>query len=132
MADDSGLVVPMLKEEPGIHSKRYAGDNAADVDNRQKLLEAMRHFHGLDRSAYFECSLALCCPDGMEKSVTGTCEGHILFEERGSNGFGYDPLFVKHDYDKSFAEVTESVKNRISHRRKAFEKLLPTLETLRL
>jgi XTP/dITP diphosphohydrolase len=131
LADDSGLVVPMLNGEPGIHSRRYAGDNASDIDNRQKLLTAMELFSGLQRSAYFECCLAWCSPDGTVKTVTGICEGSILTEERGRNGFGYDPLFLKHDYDKTFAELDESIKNRISHRHKAFEKLSGAFENLK-
>lgn len=131
LADDSGLVVPRLKNEPGIYSRRYAGPEASDAENRKKLLHEMRNFQGPDRDAYFECALALCGPsDGYEKCVIGTCEGSILTEERGRNGFGYDSLFIKHDYDKTFAELDESVKNRISHRYKAFEKLINTLASL--
>lgn len=130
LADDSGLVVPALGNAPGTHSRRYAGEEATDAENRSKLLAAMRHLADLQRAAYFECCLALAGPEGIKKSVTGTCEGVILTEERGRNGFGYDPLFVKHEYDKSFAEIEEITKNRISHRRKAFDKLLPTLESL--
>lgn len=131
LSDDSGLVVPRLKGEPGVYSARYAGLNANDADNRAKLLEAMQGFSGLERAAYFECCLALCGPDGSEKCVTGVCEGHILTAERGHNGFGYDPLFVKNDYDKTFAELDENVKNRISHRYRAFERLIPFLESLK-
>ncbi len=130
LADDSGLVVPMLQGSPGVYSARYAGENAADIDNRQKLLREMQNFSGLERSAYFECCLVLCNDEGIEKCVTGICEGHILTEERGRNGFGYDPIFVKNDYEKTFAELDDSVKNRISHRYKAFEKLANTLEAL--
>ncbi len=132
LADDSGLVVPMLKGDPGVYSARYAGENATDGDNRRKLVQAMQHLTGIERAAYFECCLALCGPDGYEKCVTGLCEGMILSEERGRNGFGYDPLFIKHDYDKTFAELDESTKNRISHRYKAIEKLRVVLETLKV
>lgn len=130
LADDSGLVVPALGGSPGVNSRRYAGEEATDGENRQKLLEAMRGLNGQQRSAYFECCLALASPEGLKKCVTGKSEGIILNEERGRNGFGYDPLFVKHEYDKSFAEIDESVKNRISHRHKALEKLTPILEAL--
>lgn len=130
LADDSGLIVPRLKNEPGVYSRRYAGANASDAENRKKLLHEMRNLQGPDRDAYFECALVLCSPEGFEKSVVGICEGHILSEERGRNGFGYDSLFIKHDYDKTFAELGESVKNRISHRYKAFEKLINTLASL--
>ena len=128
LGDDSGLIVPALNGIPGVYSARYAGEESTDADNRRKLLQEMEALQGLKRSAYFECCLALCSPDGVEKTFIGICEGMILTEERGSNGFGYDSLFIKHDYDKSFAELDESTKNRISHRYKAFEKLGRALE----
>jgi XTP/dITP diphosphohydrolase len=131
VADDSGLVVPALEGAPGVISARWAGVGATDRENRKKLLSEMKKLKGLQRAAYFECCLVLAAPNGeIKKSVTGICEGLVLEEERGNNGFGYDPLFIKHDYDKSFAELDESTKNRISHRAKAFQKLLPTLEGL--
>ncbi|MEM1283557.1 MAG: RdgB/HAM1 family non-canonical purine NTP pyrophosphatase [Chlamydiota bacterium] len=131
LADDSGLVVPALQGEPGIYSKRYAGSDATDAENRHKILEAMKGKSDLERAAYYECSLVLADPNGqIKKFVRGICEGFLVDEEKGRNGFGYDALFVKHDYDKTFAELEESVKNRISHRSKAIEKILPALETL--
>lgn len=130
LADDSGLVVPSLGGAPGINSRRYAGDDATDTENRQKLLTELQGKKEHERSAYFECCLALAKPEGLIKCVTGICEGVIIKEERGRNGFGYDPLFVKYDYDKTFAELEDVTKNRISHRRKAFEKLLGSLEAM--
>lgn len=130
ISDDSGLVVPAIKGEPGVYSARYAGLNATDVDNRKKLLAAMNHLQGLDRSAYFECTLALAGPADFSKVFRGICEGYIAAEEKGKNGFGYDPLFIKHDYSQTFAELAESIKNRISHRRKAVDKALLFLEQL--
>lgn len=131
LADDSGLVVPSLQGQPGILSRRYAGPQATDAENRKKLLQAMQGFDMLKRAAYYECSLAISSPGGLKKCVTGICEGFISIEEKGRNGFGYDPLFVKNDYDKTFAELEEATKNRISHRRKAFERLTSFLETLK-
>ncbi len=131
LADDSGLVVPALRGEPGVRSSRYAGPQATDADNRKKLLQAMEHLHGPERVAYAECCLALANPAGVVKCVEGICEGYIATEPRGRHGFGYDPLFVKSDYEKTFAEMDESIKNRISHRHKAFERLLNFLETLK-
>lgn len=128
LADDSGLVVPRLHGNPGVHSRRYAGAKATDGDNCRKLLQEMQHLIGPDRTAYFECCLALCGPDGTEKSVTGIVEGTILTEIRGSHGFGYDSLFLKHDYNQTFAELPPSAKDRISHRFKAFQKILTILE----
>ena len=130
LADDSGLVVMALNGAPGIRSRRYAGEDATDAENRLKLMTAMIDLPEHQRNAYYECSLALASPNGLKKCVIGHCEGTILREEKGRNGFGYDSLFVKNEYDKSFAEIDESTKNRISHRYKAFEKLAPTLETL--
>lgn len=131
LADDSGLVVPALQGEPGVKSKRYAGLNATDSENLQKLLKAMKNLHGQARTAYFECCLAIANPSGVKKCVEGICEGHIIQEPRGRYGFGYDSLFIKNDYEKTFAELNDTIKNRISHRRKAFERLLTFLETLK-
>jgi XTP/dITP diphosphohydrolase len=83
-----------------------------------------------DRQAFFECSIALASPEGLKKCVKGTCEGTLLSTDRGGSGFGYDPLFIKHGYNKTFAEIGESVKNRISHRRKALDKILLSLESI--
>lgn len=130
LADDSGLVVPALSGAPGVYSRRYAGEEATDAQNRKKLLAALEGFDEHKRAAYFECSLCLATPEGVKKSISAKVEGTILTEERGRNGFGYDPLFQKYDMNKSFAELDESTKNRISHRHKALEKLLPVLQSL--
>lgn len=131
LADDSGLVVPALQGEPGIFSKRYAGDDATDSENRSKILKAMSEKQGLERAAYYECCLALAGPDGqLKKYARGICEGYLSEVDKGSNGFGYDALFIKHDYDKTFAELEESLKSKISHRGKALEKILPYLESI--
>lgn len=129
IADDSGLIVPALGGAPGIYSARYAGENATDADNRKKLLDAMSHLLQEDRLAYYECVIALASPKGLQKVTRGTCEGLLLSSEKGGGGFGYDPLFIKHGYSKTFAELGESIKNRISHRRKALDKLIPYLES---
>jgi XTP/dITP diphosphohydrolase len=128
IADDSGLVVPALKGAPGIYSARYAGEDATDAENRHKLLNEMRHLVDSQRTAYFECAIAIASPQGLKRCVIGRCEGTLLTEERGSCGFGYDSLFVKHEYAKSFAEISEEVKNCISHRRKALDQILLLLE----
>ncbi len=130
IADDSGIVVPALNGAPGVFSARYAGKDASDADNRKKLLQEMNYLRDDDRYAYFECAIALASPDGLRKCVKGTCEGTLTSQEKGGSGFGYDPLFVKHEYRKTFAELEESVKNRISHRRKALDKILLSLEAL--
>lgn len=127
IADDSGLVVPAVNGQPGIYSARYAGKNASDLENRNKLLKEMADLLDEQRQAFYECCIALASPEGIHKVSRGVCEGSILLEEKGRNGFGYDPLFVKYEYNKTFAELDEGTKNRISHRRKALDKLLPFL-----
>jgi XTP/dITP diphosphohydrolase len=130
LADDSGLVVPTLGGLPGIQSARFAGKDGTDADNRKKLLELMQNLMQDDRHAFYECCLALASPAGVQKYVHGLVEGTLLTQERGGGGFGYDPLFVKEGYRKTFAELEEAIKNRISHRRKAIDKLLPSLNSL--
>jgi XTP/dITP diphosphohydrolase len=130
VADDSGLVVPALGGAPGVFSARYAGPEATDKENRQKLLKDMAHLEGIARSAYFECCIVLASEEGVKKIVCGTCEGKVIQEERGSRGFGYDPLFIKHDYNQTFGELEEQLKNQVSHRAKALQKLKLTLESL--
>ncbi|NGX56710.1 MAG: Non-canonical purine NTP pyrophosphatase [Candidatus Anoxychlamydiales bacterium] len=128
LGDDSGLVVPALKGEPGIFSARYAGENASDKDNRLKLLKNMEALNEKDRSAYFECCIALASPEELKKSCCAYVEGEITYKEIGGNGFGYDPIFKKHDYNKTFAQLEEALKNRVSHRRKAIDKILCAIE----
>ena len=128
IADDSGLIVPALNGEPGLHSRRYAGASATDKENRDKLINKLKGLKEDDCFAFFECALSLASPEKVVKTIRGVCEGHLLTEPRGRSGFGYDPLFLKHDYNKTFAELEEDIKNRISHRRKAFDKLVPYLE----
>ena len=130
IADDSGLVVPSLGGSPGVYSARFAGNDATDADNRKLLLEKMQHLLEEDRHAYYECCIVLASPTGVKKVTKGVCEGTLLVAEKGGGGFGYDPLFKRHDSNKTFAEMEEETKNRISHRRKALDKLLPALESI--
>jgi XTP/dITP diphosphohydrolase len=132
LADDTGLFIPVLKGEPGIYSARYAGLEASAHENCNKVLSNMASFTSSeDRTAYIECCLAISNPAGVQKCAAGKCEGYIVQVPRGRNGGGYDPIFVKNDYEKTFAELDENIKNRISHRRKAFERLVGYLENLR-
>ena len=124
------MVVPALGGFPGVTSHRYAGENATDKENRAKLLAAMKGMEGEARQAYFECCLALASPEGLERTAKGVVEGLITEKEKGGNGFGYDPIFIKREYGKTFAELVEETKNRISHRRCALDKLFPHLEML--
>ena len=121
IADDSGLEVDALGKKPGIYSSRYAGENATDEENREKLLKAMKTIPVSHREGRFVCCIAVVFPDGKEFVVRGTCEGTIAFEEKGKNGFGYDSLFIVDQYNKTFAELPATVKNAISHRAKALE-----------
>ena len=123
IADDSGLVVPALGGEPGIYSARYAGEHATDRENRAKLITKLQLLKESERVGYFACALALATPEGFLKTSLASVEGKLLIEERGRSGFGYDPLFIKYDYSKTFAELDEVTKNRISHRRKALDKI---------
>lgn len=132
VADDSGLVVPALNGEPGVYSARYAGEQKNDSENRKKLLQKILTLKPHQRFAFFECSLALVYSKEEEICTKGVCEGKIIHEEKGSNGFGYDPIFVKNDYDKTFAQLSESTKNKVSHRRKAIDNLLFMIEKKKL
>lgn len=124
-SDDTGLEVFALDGAPGVHSARYAGEGHNDVLNRQKLLEELNGRQ--NREARFRTVVALCWED-KEYLFEGVVEGEILTEERGSNGFGYDSLFVPKGYQRTFAEMTEEEKNGISHRGRAIEKLVRFLD----
>ena len=129
IADDSGLVVPALNGEPGVYSTRYAGEEGTGKENREKLTEKLKDLPEEDREGYFQCALCLASPEKVIKVTEGTCEGKLLIEPRGRGGNMYDSLFIKHDYNRTYAELEEDVINRISYRRKAFDKLLLTLES---
>ena len=121
LADDSGLVVPALGGAPGILSARFS-DAGTDEANRAKLLSMLRWVS--DRSAYFACSAVMIFPDGSVIAERGICPGRIIDEERGGNGFGYDPVFVPEGFSETLAELPEEKKNSLSHRGIAFRKLI--------
>lgn len=123
VSDDSGLEVDALGGAPGIYSARYAGEQATDAENVEKLLSALRSVDAAERSGRFRCVLCLIDPDGNEHSFGGSCEGHIAEASRGSSGFGYDPVFIPAGYSASFAEVGERVKGELSHRARAVQAL---------
>ncbi len=126
LADDSGLEVDCLSGAPGVLSSRFAGEKATYRDNNEKLLSLMKDVPMERRRARFKCVVALV-DDKEEKWVEGVCEGIILSEYRGENGFGYDPLFFVPEKNKTFAEMTRREKNEISHRGKAFRKMADLL-----
>ena len=123
VADDSGLVVDALNGEPGIYSARYGyGHEASDEARNEYLLERLGDEK--QRSARFVCCICCCLPDGNTITARGECEGEILDAPRGSNGFGYDPLFRPLGYDVSMAELSADEKNAISHRGKAMREFI--------
>lgn len=126
LADDSGLCVDALDGRPGVHSARFAGPCASDRDNYELLLRLMEKV--ADRRARFVCVVALAVSDETVVTAAGQCEGVILTEPRGVNGFGYDPVFLDPASGKTFAELDEEEKNAISHRRRALEALKKKLE----
>lgn len=122
LADDTGLLVNALHGEPGVRSARFAGDNATDADNRALLLQKLEGCD--DRSARFKTVLAVVHPSGEMHFIFGECDGAIALSERGANGFGYDSIFVPEDGDgRTFAEMTASEKDALSHRGRALQKL---------
>lgn len=126
LADDSGLEVDALDGRPGVYSARFAGQDASDAENNEKLLQEMTDVPERLRSARFRSAIALSLDAGEPLIFEGTCEGMIGFEEVGTDGFGYDPLFCLPN-GRSFAELTSDVKNGISHRGVAMRKAIPVL-----
>ncbi len=129
-ADDSGLVVPSLGGAPGVHSARYAGEDAANSQRIEKLLREIREKHGEERAGYFVCAIALARQGRALAVVTDRVDGEILEAPRGAGGFGYDPVFYFAALKKTFAELSEEEKNQYSHRGKAFRKLLAVLPSM--
>lgn len=120
LADDSGLEVDALDGAPGVYSARYAGEPCSYEANNEKLLHELAR--KTDRTARFRTVIALSDPQGSVKTVAGECAGLIIEELRGTNGFGYDPLFIPAGYTETFAELDAEVKNRISHRANALRR----------
>lgn len=128
IADDSGLEVDALDGRPGVYSARYAGLEKDDEANIDKVLEELKDVPENERTARFCCALAMAEPGIDTLTVFGTCEGRILRERRGTNGFGYDPIFFAVSEGKSMAELSSEEKNRISHRANAIRKLEHALQ----
>jgi XTP/dITP diphosphohydrolase len=126
LADDSGLVVDALGGQLGIFSARYSGEGAGDEANIRKLLKAMEAV--TDRRAAFECVIAIAVPRGPALIYEGRCEGEVARVPSGKSGFGYDPIFYYQPLKKTFAELGQEEKNRVSHRGKAMAQLLVELE----
>ncbi len=127
IADDSGLVVPALGGAPGVHSARYAGPGASDAQRVQKLLAELRGKKGEERRAGFVCVLAVALRGRAIAIFSDSAEGVLTEEPRGSDGFGYDPIFYFEPLGRTYAETTREEKNRYSHRGKVFRKLMEFL-----
>lgn len=129
LADDSGLIVDALDGAPGVYSSRYAGEDGNDAKNNALLLENLKDVAAADRTAHFSCVLVFIDEDGTETVAEGRVEGLIGFEERGTEGFGYDPLFLPDDFgnEKTFAELGLAEKQKVSHRARALQALLAQL-----
>lgn len=130
LADDSGLVVPALNGDPGVHSARYAGPDATDADRSQKLLQAMKDVS--DRRAAFECVISIAVPGGPALTYEGRCEGEITRLPAGHNGFGYDPVFFYPPLGKTFAELSRDEKSTVSHRGRALYEIREEFEKIRV
>jgi XTP/dITP diphosphohydrolase len=121
LADDSGLMVDALGGRPGVHSARYAGENASDKENNRKLLEAMKGVK--NRKATFQCVIIIAVPRGPALTYEAVCDGEITHQMKGAHGFGYDPVFYYPPLKKTFAQMSMEEKNRVSHRGKAMAEL---------
>ena len=129
IADDSGICVDALDGAPGIYSARFSGVHGDDKANNRLLLEKLEGVE--NRTAHYTCAIALCWPDGKMLTAEDYFYGRIGFEEKGTNGFGYDPLFFLPEYGCTSAQISPEEKNRISHRGKALRKLVKLLEEQR-
>ena len=127
LADDSGLEIDYLNKEPGIYSARYMGEDTSYHIKNANLIERLDGVEDEKRTARFVCVIAAVCPDGSEHVTRGTIEGRIGYEEKGENGFGYDPIFYVPEYHCYSAELAPEEKNKISHRGKALEEMKTVL-----
>lgn len=127
LADDSGLVIDYLNGEPGIYSARYMGEDTSYRIKNGNLIQRLEGVPDEERTARFVCAIAAAFPDGTVLTTEGTVEGRIGYEEKGENGFGYDPIFYLPEYGCTTAQLTEEKKNEISHRGKALRKMVEKL-----
>jgi XTP/dITP diphosphohydrolase len=128
LGEDSGICVDALRGAPGIYSARFAGKDKSDAQNNAKLLRLLDSLPVKKRKAHYVCAVALADKDGLVGTVEGRCDGVIGFELKGKRGFGYDPLFVIPEYKKTFAQLGEGIKHKMSHRFHALEKARAILE----
>lgn len=128
LADDSGLTVDALNGEPGVYSARYAGLEKNDQKNLEKVLEKLKDVPKEKRTAAFVCTIAFAEPGEETIVVKGKCQGIIAKEPKGTEGFGYDPIFIPDGYDETLAQLGAHIKNKISHRRRALDKIVEKLK----
>lgn len=128
IADDSGLEVDYINKEPGVYSARYMGENTSYEEKNNNIIERVKDAVGDERSARFVCVIAVAFPDGEVLTTRGTIEGLISYEQRGTNGFGYDPIVYVPEYDMTTGEMEPQLKNSISHRGKALRAMVELLK----
>lgn len=122
LGEDSGLCVYALGGKPGVYSSRFSGKNKSDKQNNLKLLKMLKGLPLNKRKAYYACAVALADKDGLIAAIEDRCSGLIGFELKGTRGFGYDPLFIIPEFKKTFAQLGERVKHKMSHRYRALQK----------
>lgn len=127
LADDSGLEVDALNKEPGIYSSRYLGEDTPYEVKNQEIIKRLEGVEEEKRTARFVCAVAAVFPDGREVVKRGTVEGIIGYEAKGENGFGYDPIFIPENSEKTLAQFSSEEKNQISHRKRALEQMKEVL-----
>jgi XTP/dITP diphosphohydrolase len=131
LGEDSGLVVDALDGAPGVYSARFSGPDATDELNNQRLLECLADVPPEQRGAHYVCHVVLSDPQGNVRAESEAfCRGRILFDYRGTGGFGYDPLFEIHEYHRTFGQLGSHVKGALSHRSRALRAIIPQLVTL--
>ena len=129
LADDSGLEIDYINKEPGIYSARYMGEDTSYHIKNQNLIDRLKDAKEEERTARFVCAIAAAFPNGEVLTTIGTIEGRIAYEEKGENGFGYDPIFYVPEYGCTTAELSEEAKNDISHRGNALRAMKEELKS---
>ena len=124
VSDDSGLCVDALDGGPGVYSARFGGENTSDSEKNQKMLEILKDVKKEDRKAHFVSVVSIAFPNGKIHSFRGEIEGEILFEAQGNNRFGYNPIFYSYELGKSFGQASDEERKSVSHRARAFRKLI--------
>lgn len=125
LGEDSGLCIDALGGAPGIYSSRFSGRDKSDLKNNLKVLKLLKNIPPRKRAAHYVCAVALADKNGLISAVGGRCDGLIGAQMKGTHGFGYDPLFIIPQYKKTFAQLGPATKHKMSHRKRALQKILP-------